>query len=524
MSRWVRIASPLCLLLLASSASASAGPLVEDAGHIHWLQRDNAWYRGVGVLNANGDSTPDVVIAGGDRDASYYQCLAPPGFPGATVNQHKDTVLVPAAKMGILDGRTGDPLWETAWRPGGDVVDPPSDDVWHLVSGVHTGDLDGDGADDLVVIRTEKPKDRSMDQTQHITSYDPRTGAVEWDVTQTVPADQPPIAVLTPMDVFGTPGALLTQITISIAFSGSGVDVRIDGSNQVVQLEPGKAPKKVIDLPADLGFAVPTRYGDGYRFVAFPIRISGAPPAITASVDAHAVDLVRNANGQPRFEEAWSRPAAGGTPWHISGGADPAVVVGRPTGSGTAGNVVAMDLDTGADRWTAAINVGPGGGTLVTQDVNADGVEDVIASPAFGDDPTGLLTGGPFAELHAFNGRNGQPLWAKTDPLAKFRAHALELIDIDGSGAPEIVGIMTGQDGFPMCSTPSDDTGMVSVWDAATGAQKCRLHTDRFPSDLVGANLNGEAGKEIVVPTLGGNVYSFTNAEPGCGPLGTNPL
>ena len=494
----------------------------EGAAHVHWMQRDRAWYTQAGVVQANGDAVPDVVVAAGDRDAAYQGCLAPPGYPGFLLDQVVDTVLIGAAKLAVLDGRTGDPLWEMAWRPGGDAIDPPTVERYHLVSGVFTDDMDGDGQNDLVVLRTVRPSDGS-DQTHHITSYDPGTGAVEWDVTRTSPGDELSILGLAPIEVFGEPGAMLALLTVKITIEGGSFDITIEGKNELVQLEPGEAPQTVVELPDDLGLAYPVPYGEGYRFISFPLRISGPPPM--AVVDARAVDLTLEPDtGEPVFTEAWSRPGAGGSPAQVTGGDDPALVIGRIVGTTNTSNVVAMDLDTGADRWISPVDAGPTGGTFITADVNGDGTGDVIASPAFGDDPTGLFTGGFFAEVHALDGRTGQPLWTATDRLSKFRAWSLGLVDIDGTGGPELVGSMTHQDGFPLCSAAADDTGSVSVWDLDTGTQRCRLATDRWAADLVGAEMNGLPGDEIVAPTVGGNVYAFTNAEPGCGLLATNPL
>jgi outer membrane protein assembly factor BamB len=518
MKRSARRLTAALFLCATSLALPAIAQVPEGAAHIHWLQRDNAFYTGLGLVEANAQSAPDVVVAGGDR-GSYTGCPGT-GYPGFLLHQVKDRALIPAAKLAVLDGATGDPVWEVVWRPGGDAADPPVREAYHLVSGVQTGDLDGDGSGDLVVLRTVMPAGGS-EYTQHVTSYDPRTGMVEWNVTNTVPAGQLSMLSLAPMSLSGSPAALLTQLTVKVTFDGA-IDITIEGINQVVGLEPGKAPKKVVDLPNDLGVALPVPYGEGYRFISFPIRITGPPPAI--SIGARAVDLTIGSNGQPKLEEAWSRPGAGGSPWHITGGSDPAVVVGRPTGTGTEGQLVAIDLDTGQDRWVSELNVGPGGGALTAADVNADGVQDVIASPAFGNDPTGLFNGGFFGEIHALNGATGQALWTKTDRVSKFRAWSLELIDVDGAGGPEIVGGMASQDGFPTCSAPNDDSGMVSVWNLSDGQQRCRLHTDRFPSNLVGADLNTSPGQEIVAPTYGGNVYAFTNAQPGCGVLGTNPL
>ena len=176
-SRWI---AAVVVLMLAPPPAMGA-PVLE---HLHWTREDRVWLTAGGVIDANDDATPDIVVAGGDRDSSYVQCLVPPAMPWPKLHEVKDQILLNAAKMAALDGRTGEPIWEVIWAPGGTAADPPPERTHHhFIHDVLTGDLDGDGAGDLIVLRMTRAADGSSID-QHITSYDPRTGAVEWQVTE----------------------------------------------------------------------------------------------------------------------------------------------------------------------------------------------------------------------------------------------------------------------------------------------------------------------------------------------------
>lgn len=503
------------LALVPASAPALVG-----AAHVHWARADHAWSTAAGQIDANGDATPDVVVLSGDRFDGYVQCGT--GGPFATLNRLQGTLMVPAAKMQALDGRTGDPLWTVEWAPAGTAADPERD-RHELLEGVHAGDLDGDGTGDLLVLRSTYAADGSS-ITQHLTSINPRTGATEWDVARVREGGSLVVQNFLPMAVFGQPGGLLVETEVIVDLET--FEVRFESHGSLVRLSPAGAPQTFLELPEELELGVPVPYGDGLRFVRQDAVISiGPPPTITIDVSVH--DLTLDEDGEPVVTPAWSKAGIGGSPMAVTGGSDPLVVVAQDLAATETGRVVAFDLDDGAQRWVDPVNVGPRGGTFTTADVNGDGAEDVIASPAFGTEQTGqlgmLLRGGLHAELVALDGKTGAELWRRMDPGGKFRAWSLDFADITGDGKQEIVAALTHADAWPTCSSPADDPGMVAVYDLATGAQRCRLSTDRFPGDIVGVDLNAAPGKELVATTYGGSTYAFTNAQPGCGLLGTGP-
>lgn len=505
-------------LVPATLAPAGPGPVDDLPDHVLWVHEDNTWNTSVGVVDANGDDVADPVVAGGDRNSPYAHCLVPPGSPAPRLNFVEDTVIAPAARMAVLDGRDGEPLWDVEWASGGLITQRPERERYEFLTDLHTGDLDGDGAEDLLVLRQSHAADRSAID-QFVTMYDPVTGEIRWQIERTLPGDALAVQMFAPFALFGEPGGLLASRTVVVE-PGPPPTVTFEVDARLVHLPPGGPPVTFLELEAeDVGLPVP--YGDGYRLLSFPARIEGSPPVV--SVDARAVDLTLDEDGEPVIQPAWFRPGAGGSPVRIAEGDDPAIVVGRIVDTDNNANVVAMDLADGRDRWVSPINAGPSGGTFTTADVDGDGQHDVIASPAFGPDPTGLFTGGFFPQLTALDGRTGDELWTRIDPTGKFRAWTLDTADVTGSGTPEVIAALTSQDGFPACSQPADDGGMVAAYDLVTGAAACRFPTDRVPFVLAAVDLTGEGADEVVAPTLGGNIYAFTHADPGCGLLATEP-
>lgn len=491
----------LTLSLALVAPGAAAIPL--DVGHVAWVEPGDAWVSAGGLVRANADAVPDVVRAAGDRSASYIQCG---NGPWTSLHRAQDLASPPVPRIEVLDGVTGSVLWRADWNTGGVGAERES---FELLEGVHTGDLDGDGSDDVLVLRSSYAVDGST-VTVRATMYAAATGAIRWETVETVARSAAPIRAFIPFEVFGEPGGLMLDVRIN-------PDLSFESSSTLVSLSPDAAPEVVLALPEQDGLALPTpvAYGDGIRLITEVVTITFPPP--TVSIDMHAMDVTRDEDGELVTEIAWERSNVGGNPVLVTGGEDPAIVTGDD-------GVVALDLDTGATRWTHPADVSPEGGTLAIADANGDGVDDVIASPAFGPEHTGLFAGGFFGEMIAIDGRNGQELWRQEDATGKFRAWAIQTADLEGDGAAELVASLAQQDGFPVCSTPTDDPGAVAVYDLATGAKECHLPTDRFPSAVAAANVDGSPGDELLASTYGGSTYAFTDAEPGCGALAVDPL
>ena len=493
---------PLTLTLALAAPAASAIPI--DAGHVRWVEPGDAWVSGGGLVRANADAVHDVVRIAGDRAASYVQCG---NGPWTTLNRARDLASVPEPGIEALDGATGAPLWSIAWNTGGPGAER---DAFEILEAAHTGDLDGDGSDDVLVLRSSVAADRST-IVRRTTMYDASTGSVRWETSETVPGDDATIRAFLPADIFGEAGGVLLAIRISPDFT-------FETSVTLVTLPEGEAPEPFLELPVEDGIVIPipVPYGDGIRVVTAVATINiGPPPSV--SVDMRAIDVTLDEDREVVVSTDWSRQGVGGNPILVTGGDDPAIVTGDY-------KVHALDLDTGETRWTHPADVSPEGGTLALADVNGDGIEDVVASPRFGPEGTGLFTGGFFGEIIAIDGRDGAELWRQEDAMGKFRAWAMRTADLEGDGTEELVASLAQQDGFPLCSTPTDDPGAVAVYDLATGAKECHLPTDRFPSVVSAANVDGEAGDEILASTYGGSTYAFTNAEPGCGALAADPL
>ena len=509
-----RLAATGAAVLLLSAFGPAASGIPIDQGHIEWIAADDGWVTGSGAVDANGDGVLDVVTGAGDRSSAYVWCGAA-GNPSPHLNLATDTAMQPAPRLSVLDGRDGTVLWQKEWNTGGLVGQAPERDRYELLEGTWVGDVDGDGSQDILVLRSSPAADGS-NRIDRLELYDPRNGTLRWAVNETLPAGEASIRQFFPAEILGEPGAVLIRWVINPDFT-------FDTTARLLSIEPGEPPSvihQLADGEGSLMLPEVVPYGDGVRIVETSVRVT-PPPGLSVNVDVDVVDLVRDEDGDLVETPAWSRKNVNGLPVVATRGSEPSVVVGEDS-------VVAYDLDDGVKRWQNPTVIGAeAGGTMTALDVNGDGVDDIVASPKFGPkaipDPAGLFLGGFSPEIVAIDGRTGADLWRRVDQVGKFGALSFSTADVDADGKRELVAVMPHQDPWPLCSQPSDDPGLVGVYELATGVPECRLSTDRLASGVVAANLNGVAGDELAVTTYGGRTYAFTDAEPGCGLLATSP-
>ncbi|MGH2711674.1 MAG: hypothetical protein ACRDH9_10785, partial [Actinomycetota bacterium] len=245
----------------------------------------------------------------------------------------------------------------------------------------------------------------------------------------------------------------------------------------------------------------------------------------------HAVDFaaygVLPADGGATFVPKWTQRGAGGMPTgpfpaFITGEAEPKLITaqghdGRP---GMLNGVAAYDLATGEELWRAPVYVGQGVGPLAVADLNGDGVTDAMGGMM--GDVAGVPTLPPAPEIVAIDGRTGEIMWRRVDAIGKFRPLRLATADLDGDSHPEVVATLVQRDGTT-CGSGQDDQGAVGIYDGVTGAQECRLPTDRPVWSVAAVEAPGARGQTLVAPALGGTVYGFQHAEPGCGLLSAGP-
>lgn len=524
----------ICLLALtaalpvspAAATTAPAPGVRVGATPLHWLHPDRGFVTRAGMADANGDGVDDVVTASGDRPL-YWQWLVPPSNPSAAVDQASDYALRPAAKLAMLDGRTGEQIWTVTWRPEEPAAGPPSGDVL-LLEDVVVGDADDDGSDDILVLRSIVAPDMTR-TVQHTSLYDAATGEVLWEESTTRRGLI--FRQIAPADVPGRPGAVLTAVTISQNVDDNTFDFAT--RMQVLALSPDSPPSTLVELRRDGAlYPVAQRHGDGLRlFVAHwpdlhPLNAKFLP--LAEDVDIAVFDVVAEGTERARIDHAWSREGMGGI-LTVLDGPNPLVV-------SAADELVALDADDGTERWRAPIDLdsnagytGKGWGydtlaeygrTLAT-DADGDGTQDLVVSPHVSDDPNFGT------DVVLLNGRDGAEIWRVNEAMGKTGAFALTLADVTGDGKPEL-GVSAQHRDYacnPLWCTwsPTHEQGIVSVLDLADGARRCLFSTDSAAMTILSAELDGEGGEELVLPGVRGSVYAVRAAAPGCGVLTSIP-
>lgn len=505
---------------LAANATAVGG--------IQWLHPDKAFWYGGGTVDANGDGSPDVILAAGDRNAAYIGFI--PGSPGFAVNLASDYTVPPVPQLLALDGLTGLPLWQVKWDAQDPLPPPPLREHFTLLEGTYTGNLDGSGPNQVLVQRSVYKAEPQGDAHSftlaegailYTTMYNPSNGQIVWETQESTPADLGAFRLLYPVDVLGTPGAVLTTVSFTSPVSYTS-------TVSIIRFNPGGPPTTLLQLPTEpdtITYALATPYEGKLRVFMILQRQDATP-----QVDILAVDVALDQTGTAFASEAWSLvdafeknfiPTFWGFPVVVTGGSKPALMIGEEA-------VVARDVVDGHELWRSnplGAAVAPGSGQLIKADVNGDSVEDAVFTFWTPLTPSAGLPLVPY--VAAVDGRNGSRLWRSLETTGKGWGWSLSLVGLDGDGRKEVA--MTGSltDAFVFTRTPFEDPGQVSIFDLRTGKQRCRFFTERLAFLTFGANLDGGPGDEIVAPTVGGAVYSFTGGEPSCSPpvpLPTTPV
>src|SRR5687768_2387594 len=87
----------ICLVTLAVLALGTSGVSAVPAGPVMWAHPDTTFWTHSSTALVNNDSTPDVIVAGGERNAFYFGCN--PGNPSVHVNMVKDAIVGPTAQV-----------------------------------------------------------------------------------------------------------------------------------------------------------------------------------------------------------------------------------------------------------------------------------------------------------------------------------------------------------------------------------------------------------------------------------------
>lgn len=492
-------------LLLAAQGSASAIPL--PATHLTWLHTSNAWIADSALVDADSDGSPDVVTALGHRTTPYSMCLVPPGNPALLAHRLLDPSLTKAAALEALDGATGESLWHAP-------LTAPKDSLI-MIEQVVGGLLDSDSKADLLILWSIYTNDSIQ---LIIEMRNPSNGDVVWRQERSTPRDKPTFRRFTPLTVDGLPGGLLTESSLAIDLVEAGMNIDMLGGGAMVTLPAGLPPSEVIAIPSDMPGPVAHPTETGYRLVSTQIHIEirGSTFAQQSSLRADDVHL----GDTPSVSAVWHRSGTGGNPVVIAGGDSPFVAVGRErSDKPRSGEIFAMSLETGQDLWNRHIDVSPFGGTMQAMNLDGDSQEDLLVAPGFNPEPTGTLTGSPVPQLVALQGNNGSTLWSKLEPAGKIRAWALAAGPVDSDGTGAVYATYAHQDGAATCAQSADDPGLVAAYDRLTGKGLCRFSTDRLAPKMLIDDLDGQPGAELAAATLGGNVYAFRHAAPGCGPV-----
>ena len=529
----------LLAIALLSASPAAASPSLDagesgaaanapGAGHVAWTHDDNAFFTSAQVVTG---TTPSVIVGSGHRNAFYSSCT--PGNPSSQINSAQDSSTPPEAKLVALDPATGGLRWHVALS---DQAGPASERKrFVFLFQSLLDDLDGDGQEDLLTVTGEY--DVSLSSTTPVVVYprarngltrmsvrDPATGALRWERSWAVADGHYDIPEVDPVSVGGKRLAIVVSNMVSLV---SGYT--IESATRLVSFTPEGSITDVASLPSEpnsLTTAAIATGPAGVTVVLSHVRLDQWTGA-NHGVDFETYGLVPQAGDGVAFVPRWTQHGVGGMPTgrfpaFITDDAQPKLITaqgndGRP---GMLNGIAAYDLATGTELWRAPVYVGQGLGPLAVGDLNADGVDDAIGGMM--GDIAGVPTLPPAPEIVAVDGRTGQIIWRRVDGIGKFRPLHLSTADLDGDGRPQVVATLVQRDGTT-CGNAQDEQGVIGVYDGATGAQQCRMPTDRPVWTVASVDGPVGSGQTLVAPALGGTVYGFQDAEPGCGLLAAGP-
>lgn len=499
------------LAILAATVLSWPSPVTAQiAPGVRWVHPDHAFFQQSGVTDVNGDGTDDVIALAGDRNAAYVSCV--PCHPGSDIHQRFDAQVSPARKILALDGVDGTVLWERHFSTEGSI--PAADRTrYDLLEDSAMGDLDGDGQDDLLVAHGIYPAGHqgpmltpeADDGIATLTMFDPSDGSVVWERTEDVPDGSIYFRSIEPASIGGRPAVVVSTSKITYP------SYTFTSTVEFLILNPGLGPTVAATLETEDGV---TRYpfavtnGDRTMLAVVSVRVGGSGPALRV----HAYEIYRDEQADLQIDPTWTADGFGGIPMAtfpavILNGPEPVIVL--PMGQDTK----ALSMLDGSLRWTSALVPQQPSGTFQVADVNGDATDDVIGN---------FYRGALYPTLlFALDGATGSQLWSIEDQLGTNGVHAWDIADVDGDGTAEVVTTQTARDPFVVAGNSQDEAGYVGVYDGATGAARCRFHMQRQAWTVRTANVDGQPGEEILVPTLGGTVYAFGDGEPGCGALRT---
>lgn len=528
------MAVPVLLALLATATPArGAGELGgagmgAPVGHVAWTHDDNAFFTNVEALAG---SEPSVIVGAGHRNAFYSSCI--PGNPSSQINMFRDSSETQEAKLISLDASTGELRWETALSN----ESGPSSERRRFLFLFQSllDDIDGDGADDLLAVTGEYDVNRSTttpvvvspkpaNGRTTVSLLDPDTGALRWEQSWPVTDGRFELLEIKPLSLGDRSLAIAVSNTVNMVGGYT-----IDSSTRLVAFDPGDPMTEVASLPAEaasLSTASVATGPAGTNLVLSHVRLAEWN-GTNHAVDFAAYEVVPEPGGGARLAPRWTQRGAGGMPTgafpaFITDDADPKLITaqGHDGRQGMLNGVAAYDMVTGKELWRAPVYVGQGLGPLLAADVNGDQVTDAVGGMM--GDVAGVPTLPPAPEIVAVDGRTGEILWRRVDAIGKFRPLRLATADLDGDGRPQVVATLVQRDGTT-CGSAQDDQGAIGVYDGATGAQQCRLTTDRPVWSMAAVEVQDGEGQILVAPALGGTIYGFQQAEPGCGLLSAGP-